>query len=113
MLFQIIALFFIVKTTLAVEQAASEVNCPQSSVQTRYSSGACSAPVESIFSTVPESLPLLLPQQNRPAAEKKVPQATISTVKRPELAKQKTIIYFFWGKGCPHCEEERQFLDDG
>jgi glutaredoxin len=73
---------------------------------------SCSAPVESIFSTVPESLPLLLPQQIRPAAKKKVPQTTISTAKRPELAKQKTIIYFFWGKGCPHCEEERQFLDD-
>lgn len=112
MLFQILALLFIVKTTLAVEEAPSEVSCPQSAVQMQYSSGACSAPFEALFSTAPESLPLLLPQKNRPTAEKKVLQATISTAKQSKLAKQKSIIYFFWGKGCPHCEEERQFLDD-
>ena len=24
----------------------------------------------------------------------------------------KTTVYFFWGDGCPHCEEQKPFLED-
>ncbi len=37
---------------------------------------------------------LLLPQESR-AEEKKPP----------------TLLYMFWGDGCPHCEKEREFLN--
>jgi glutaredoxin len=46
---------------------------------------------------------LLLSSQifaNVAATEKSAPPAT-----------SKTIIYFFWAEGCPHCAEERAFLD--
>ncbi len=29
----------------------------------------------------------------------------------PVKAQNKTTIYFFWGEGCPHCAEEKTFLD--
>jgi glutaredoxin/cytochrome c biogenesis protein CcdA len=29
----------------------------------------------------------------------------------PISAKEKTVIYFFWGDGCPHCESQKPFLE--
>jgi glutaredoxin len=31
---------------------------------------------------------------------------------KTEQNKIKTIIYFFWGEGCPHCHKEKSFLDE-
>jgi cytochrome c biogenesis protein CcdA/thiol-disulfide isomerase/thioredoxin len=28
------------------------------------------------------------------------------------FAQQKTVLYFFWGQGCPHCATEKPFLED-
>ncbi|MFW5888654.1 MAG: glutaredoxin family protein, partial [Patescibacteria group bacterium] len=30
----------------------------------------------------------------------------------PALAAEPTTVYFFWGEGCPHCAEEKSFLED-
>lgn len=30
---------------------------------------------------------------------------------RPVVAQSKTAIYFFWSKGCPHCAQEKVFLE--
>ena len=30
---------------------------------------------------------------------------------QPVLAAETPILYFFWGDGCPHCEEEKEFLE--
>lgn len=33
------------------------------------------------------------------------------TAALPVYAAEPPILYFFWGDGCPHCEEEKMFLD--
>jgi hypothetical protein len=151
--FQVVALLFIEMTTMAVDHATSELSCPQSALQMQYSSGTCSAPVETFFPPVPDkTLPLLpklsdltekknikhttpdgaekpiLSNQNHfpPVPDKSLPllpklsdltekkdfqHTTQDKAEQPNLSNQKTIIYFFWGKGCPHFEEERQFLE--
>jgi thiol-disulfide isomerase/thioredoxin len=30
---------------------------------------------------------------------------------RKDTPAEKTVVYFFWGKGCPHCAQEETFLD--
>ncbi len=30
--------------------------------------------------------------------------------KKTAVEINKFIVYFFWGKGCPHCDEEKFFL---
>jgi len=105
-------LFSNARMSAATDHAATAVDCPQGAVQLQYSGGVCSAPDGSIFPLAPDaSLPLQLPNNNKPPARKNVQQAVPEKPELQPLATRKTIIYFFWGKGCPHCEEERQFLE--
>jgi len=32
-------------------------------------------------------------------------------VRQPVPVKNKVVVYFFWGKGCPHCEHEKAFFE--
>ena len=98
-------------TAVAADPAAPEVNCPQSAVQMQYSSGACAAPVDALFPPFADSPLPGLPKPDKPAAKKAVQQTTPDKAGTPARANHKIIIYFFWGEGCPHCEEERQFLE--
>jgi thiol-disulfide isomerase/thioredoxin len=109
--FQVVALLFIEMTTMAVDHATSELSCPQSALQMQYSSGTCSAPVETFFPPVPDKTLPLLPKLSDLTEKKDFQHTTQDKAEQPNLSNQKTIIYFFWGKGCPHCEEERQFLE--
>lgn len=111
MVLMIFALFFCAENALAVENTSSAVNCAQSAVQLQYSSGACFAPDVTLFPPVADGPMMLLPEPSKQAEEKDVQQTVPVKAGQQLLAKQKTIIYFFWGKGCPHCEEERQFLE--
>lgn len=56
------------------------------------------------------SLLLLLPLQGKQEKKNGSDRTTLDNSNRPKDSNKKTIIYFFWGKGCPHCEEEKQFL---
>lgn len=47
-----------------------------------------------------------------PKKDEKVKTETANENKKAEAQKQEFIVYFFWGKGCPHCEEEKAFLNE-
>jgi glutaredoxin len=111
MVLLIVALLFIANTALANEHASSPVNCSQSAVQLQYSSGSCSAPDGNLFPPITDSPLTLLPKLSKQTEKKDVQQTVPVKAGLPALVQQKTVIYFFWGKGCPHCEEERQFLE--
>lgn len=109
----VLAILSLGQTALVSAQESPEKNCA-SDVQTQYSSsGICSSP-ESVFSqTVPDgSLQQLLLQQRGQDVKKDALRTKIESASLPKLANIKVIVYFFWGNGCPHCEEERQFLDE-
>jgi thiol-disulfide isomerase/thioredoxin len=40
-----------------------------------------------------------------------IPQNKIFFGAEPALAGEPTTVYFFWGDGCPHCDEEKPFLE--
>lgn len=109
----IIVILLVGNITFASDHASSELNCPSDVVQMRHSSsGACSSPNGISPQTVPEGAsPQVLSQQREQEVKKEVRRITTDTASQPTLANKKVIVYFFWGKGCPHCEEERKFLD--
>lgn len=47
-------------------------------------------------------------KQSPTVAKKKTGERTIT----PSTESKEVIVYFFRGKGCPHCEEEKLFLDE-
>ena len=98
--------------TFASDQASSELNCPPVSLQARYSSsGACISPNGIFPQSVPEGS-FQQPLQSEQETTKNIQRTNKDAASHFEHASKKVIIYFFWGKGCPHCEEERQFLDE-
>ena len=42
----------------------------------------------------------------------RAPAAEVFSGGAKSHAPKEFIIYFFWGKGCPHCEEEKLFMDE-
>ena len=89
----------------------SESECPLTVGRRPDTSGACGTPEGLCSPPLPEgSLLLLLPLQMTPAAGKDTPQASGDRVDLSKDATGKTVVYFFWGRGCPHCEKEMQFL---
>jgi hypothetical protein len=96
---------FIGKKALAFDPAPSEEKCPAGAGQVQDSIGICSEPEP----VVPEgSLLLLLPLQTN---KDEKDRATSVNTGQPQNLNNKAIVYFFWGKGCPHCKEEKTFLD--
>lgn len=78
--------------------ATSDFTCAPGVGQVQDSSGVCLDPENAVAPTVPESsLLLLLPLQS-------------SQVTGQDHQRDTIIVYFFRGKGCPHCEEEEIFL---
>jgi len=57
----------------------------------------------------PSEMPL--PSKGEPSLgeEKK---AGVKEQKKTAVEINKFIVYFFWGKGCPHCDEEKTFLEE-
>lgn len=110
-----VAILLSVLINLASAQATPEVNCASGPVQQQYSSsGACSSPVGAFPLTLPDggTIQQLLTPQRGQEVKKEVKRTTIGNTGQPGPAINKIIVYFFWGNGCPHCEEERQFLDE-
>lgn len=110
----VFAILIIGKVSLASEQASPESKCASDAVQTQYSSsGACSSPVGIFPQSLPEgALELLFSRQSTQGTSKNTQRTAKDAESQLEHASKKVIIYFFWGDGCPHCEEERQFLDE-
>lgn len=89
---------------------ASEGKC-QAGAGQQDSGGACAEADGNVSPAVPDgSLLFLLPLLSDGNA-KEPGRATAEQAGQPKSLQENTVIYFFWGKGCPHCEEERSFLD--
>lgn len=102
-------------TTLTVSASGPEtpeIKCPPGAEQVQDSSGICTDPDTVVIPSVPEgSLPLLFPlQSNTQDRKERSPSTTAEITGTPEDPNSRIIVYFFWGKGCPHCEEEHKFL---
>jgi len=100
------------RSSPAADHSIPAANCSPGTLQMQYSSGLCAAPDGLIFPLVPERpFPVQLPKKNQPTAQNGIQQTSSDKVGQSNPSGRKTIVYFFWGKGCPHCEEERQFLE--
>lgn len=107
-----VTLIFAEGSALAADNTPPDLNCPPGSVQRQYSSGACSAPQGAVFPFAAEKpLSLPFPEQVERGENKSVQHSTLDKADQPKPAKNRISVFFFWGKGCPHCEEEREFLE--
>ena len=113
MLLLMACLYFPEAKVFASERATTEAKCPSDVAPQQDSNGVCAEPEGSVIPAVPEgSLLLLHPLQNKQEEKEVVSRKTLKNNVPPNDSNIKTIIYFFWGKGCPHCEEEKTFLAD-
>jgi glutaredoxin len=55
----------------------------------------------------PEPVDRLSPPDRKPLG----PKGEIRAAPAPETIGT-FVVHFFWGRGCPHCEEEKRFLDE-
>jgi len=102
-----------VTTAPEVYPAAMEMKCGDGVVPAQDSVSSCADPYSTLFPPLSDgSLSLLLPMQNGHyyTAENNLPPPSERTTGQPREPDKKVILYFFWGKGCPHCEEEKKFL---
>jgi thiol-disulfide isomerase/thioredoxin len=112
MLLLMVCFLFSGMTVAASDPVTPEIKCPPGVEQVQDSSGICTDP--GIIVTPPAaegSLPLLFPLQSTQKREEESLPTTAETSGKPKDSNKKTIVYFFWGKGCPHCEEEQHFLE--
>lgn len=112
-LFFMICFLFVKMEVFASDPEISELKCTPEISPVPDSSDVCIDPGGAAAPAVPEgSLPLLFPLQSNGADGKETRQTTDrAMVPPPKGSNKKTIVYFFRGEGCPHCEEEHHFLD--
>jgi glutaredoxin len=111
MMLLIVAIHFAGRAVQAADSETSESECPLDTGKRLGTSGACGAPDDIYTTTLPEgSLLLLLRLQQSRAAGKDTPQTSGCQADRSKDPTGKIIVYFFWGRGCPHCEREMRFL---
>lgn len=98
-------------TAQASDPATAEIKCAPWVVQLPESAGACTDTGIAVTPSVSESsLQLLLPMQYHQVTGDDIERAPDDSTPLPKSPNNITIVYFFWGNGCPHCEEERLFL---
>ncbi|NTV48786.1 MAG: hypothetical protein HGB32_09795 [Geobacteraceae bacterium] len=106
-------LLFAGTSALASDPATPEMACSQAGEQRQDPDGICADPQSTVTPAVPEgSLQLLLSLQSSRIVWNEYQPAAGKNPAQPKDLNNKTIVYFFWGKGCPHCEEEKKFLDE-
>ena len=114
-----IAIFFLVFLTLtgrvafAAERTTQESPCPTGSGQVLDSRGICVEPVPVLVLSGPDrssilKTPLGSNEKEGPRSEKEYLRGDL---KPPVTVNKTVVVYFFWGKGCPHCENEKRFID--
>jgi thiol-disulfide isomerase/thioredoxin len=96
----------------AVDPDPGETKCPPGSGQAQEDTGICADPGGLAVPLVPGGMEMLqtLPDKGTGASKAVKPAAGKSgTPMSP--AKGKAVVYLFWGRGCPHCEKEKHFLE--
>ena len=112
LLLMTVCLLFSGMPAYAVDPALPESGCAPAIVQIPESGGVCGDQGDAPASTAPEgSLQLLLTPRYGQKSGKELRQSTDSKEVIPKSAQNRIIIHFFRGEGCPHCEEEKRFLD--
>lgn len=112
MLFLMVCFLITGLAVAASNPVTPEIKCPSGVEQVLDSSGICIDPGIVVTPPAPEgSLPLLFPLQSTQKREEESLPTNAETPGKPKDSNKKTIVYFFWGKGCPHCEEEQHFLE--
>ncbi len=101
------------QVAFAAEKTSEEGPCPTGSGQVLDSRGVCVEPGIVLVPTGHDSSSILQTpsgstEKERPRAEKKHLRGDIQ---QPVPVKKTVVVYFFWGKGCPHCENEKRFFD--
>lgn len=96
----------------AAEMTTQEEKCASGTVQD--SSGICGEPGNNLLQLKSEGSGFLQTplEQKRKGPDVLSQNATTNGTKQPESDTKTFVIYFFWGKGCPHCEKEKQFLNE-
>ncbi len=105
----VLFLFLTAGTVSAAQPDAPASECPPGSGLVRDGSGVC---MDSGLPILPhESSGTNLLQQSPRARETARPTAKKNRG-LPSGGERKSTVVFFWGIGCPHCEEEKKFLAD-
>jgi glutaredoxin len=99
--------------TFASHRTAQEGPCPAGSMQVLDSREVCVEPGILFSSTSPDSSNTLkAPSGLRETEQSRTGENHLRGNKQqPVPVKTTVIVYFFWGKGCPHCENEKRFFD--
>ena len=62
--------------------------------------------------TIPVSKKKKIPKTLQKPTDATAKKETENETIKPSEELKKFVVYFFWGKGCPHCEEEKLFLNE-
>lgn len=95
--------------------ASQDGLCPEESKEAAECAEKPSSRAEGIFPALPEHYKLQeIPAESKrgeesPAKEQKAVERPSKT---PGAAKRPFVVYFFWGRGCPHCNQEKPFLEE-
>jgi hypothetical protein len=110
MMLLIVVILLAGRVALASDSELSEPECPLVAGKRQGTSGVCGAPDDIYTTPLPEGSLLLLLQPQNSQAGKDSPQASGDQAERSKNPREKIIVYFFWGNGCRHCENEMRFL---
>ncbi len=105
-------IFFLLVSAEAMSAAKTDApaaECPPGTGQVRDSSGVCMDSGLPILLHDPAGMSLL---QQLPRAGETAQRTANKNRKLPAGGERKSTAVFFWGIGCPHCEEEKKFLAD-
>jgi thiol-disulfide isomerase/thioredoxin len=97
----------------ASDRTTQEGPCPIGSGQVLDSKGVCVEPGIVLAPTGPDGSSIL----QTPFGSMETEQLRTGKnhlrgdIQQPVPFKNTVVVYFFWGKGCPHCENEKQFFD--
>lgn len=107
----LLLVFAAVSSAGSADQVERAIPCPPGTGQAAGSGGICSDPGQAMLPLVQPGSGILQPL---PGVQRSVATGTgIKKPDRPSLmspGKGTVLVYFFWGRGCPHCEKEEAFL---
>lgn len=106
----VLTFFLFTGTASAVDSAATETRCAPDTDKVPDSSGICAGPESPVPLFSKQGVQLLQPaiklRPNPPFENERMDTRGVPT----NVEKKKIVVYFFWGRGCPHCEKEKVFL---
>lgn len=113
-LFFLVALLLLWNPVYATETTAQEGVCTPERANVPECRDIPVSPTDRLLFGDPEEkkpfeIPLPSKGEPSPREEKKTVE---KEPKKTALEINKFIVYFFWGKGCPHCDEEKAFLEE-